>query len=170
VDFIASHKKITIIASIAILVSIVAIVTGILIQRHGAVKTATTAVIETPNYSTILPNNTTIKQLGGWERISPPDTDPVYAYVDKIGTVSISVSEQPVPASFQGNTDGQVAQLAKSYSATDNIDANGTKVYIGTSAKGPQSTIFTKNNLLILIKSTQKIDDGAWVSYINSLN
>lgn len=169
-EFIRSHKKITIIASAAILVIIIAIVTGVSIHQHNAVKTPVAAIIENPGYQTILPAGTTIKKLGGWERISPPASDPVYAYADKVGTVSISVSEQPLPASFKGDVDGQVAQLAKSYSATDMTDANGTKVYIGTSAKGPQSTIFTKSDLLVLIKSSEKIDDKAWVNYINSLN
>jgi hypothetical protein len=75
-----------------------------------------------------------------------------------------------MPDSFKGDVDGSVATFAKSYGATDVQTAGATKVYIGTNADGPQSTIFTKDNLLILIKSQGKIADKDWVSYINSLN
>lgn len=118
-----------------------------------------------PGYQTVIPKGKTISDLGGWKRISPPKASPVYAYSDTLDNVSISVSQQPLPPSFNGG----VAELAKKFNATDKVDANGTDVYIGTSAKGPQSTIFTKNGLLILIKSHKNIDDKAWAYYIESL-
>lgn len=118
-----------------------------------------------PEYQTVIPKGKNIADLGGWKRVSPPKASPVYAYSDTLDNVSISVSQQPLPPSFNGN----VAELAKKFNATDKVDANGTDVYIGTSAKGPQSTIFTKNGLLILIKSQKSIDDKAWAYYIESL-
>lgn len=120
-------------------------------------------------YQTVLPKGKTADQLGGWKRISPPKAEPVYAYSDTLDNVSINVSQQPLPKSFDENIDSQVAELAKKFNATDEVDANGTKIYIGTSAKGPQSTIFTKNGLLVLIKSQKKIDDKAWSFYVESL-
>jgi len=74
-----------------------------------------------------------------------------------------------LPASFKNNVDTQVGEVAKKFNATTQFQANDTKVYIGTSAKGPQSLIFTKNNTLVLIKSLQKVEDKSWVAYINSL-
>ena len=158
-------KKIIIIAGITVLV-VGVIIAGILIWR-GVVGSNSNGL--RPDYKTALPSGTSIEKLGGWERVSPPDKDPVFAFTDKIGEVSITVSEQPLPSSFKSDTNGKVAELAKAYSATTILDAKGTKVYIGTSAKGPQSTIFTKNELLILIKSQAKINDDAWITYINSL-
>lgn len=122
-----------------------------------------------PGYQTVLPKGKTPEQLGGWKRISPPKAEPVYAYSDMLDNISINVSQQPLPKSFDENIDSQVAELAKKFNATDEVDANGTKIYIGTSAKGPQSTIFTKNGLLVLIKSQKKIDDKAWSYYVESL-
>ena len=130
----------------------------------------TTAPIDQPAYQTILPKGKSISDLGGWKRISPATSSPVFAYTDTLSGVSISVSEQPLPDSFKTDTAKQVASLASSYSATDSVDASGTKVYIGTNTKGPQSVILTKNNLLILIKSEAKIADNAWAGYISQLN
>ncbi len=123
----------------------------------------------TPNYATILPTGKSAAQLGGWTRISPVNRDPVYAYLDKIGTVHITVSEQPLPANFMTDTATQVAQLAENFSATEKFTAGNTTVYIGTSAQGPQSVILTKHGLLILIKSTQVLTNNQWAAYVNTL-
>lgn len=123
-----------------------------------------TQITGDPDYQTVLPNNTSIQSLGGWTKVSPEESDPAYAYTDNIDGVSISVSQQPVPDSFQ------LAETAKGFNATEELDASGTKVYLGTSAKGPQSIIFTKKNLLILIKSQSKISNESWIKYINTLN
>ena len=127
-------------------------------------------IVENLEYQTVLPEGKSISDLGGWRRISPSESDPVYAYLDTLENISISVSQQPLPKSFKGSADDQIAELAKKFNATSKIDAGSTKVYIGTSAKGPQSAIFTKNSLLILIKSQQKINDKAWIKYIASLS
>lgn len=124
----------------------------------------------TPNYKTVLPAGRSIEDYGGWTRVSPPKRDPVYAYVDHIGAIPINVSQQPLPKDFIDDPDGQVHDLAEGYGATKVIKAGATTVYIGTSAKGPQSVIFTKNNLLILIKATAAIPDEQWQEYIQSLS
>ena len=123
----------------------------------------------TPSYANLLPEGKSIKSLGGWTRVSPPDHNPVYAYQDKIGAVSISVSEQPLPANFKNDTAKQIADLAQNFNATEKVMAGTTVIYIGTSANGPQSVIFTKADLLILIKSTSIIPSSQWSAYVDSL-
>jgi len=123
----------------------------------------------TPSYTTMLPKGKSVESLGGWKRVSPPGKDPVFAFSDSIDSVPISVSEQPLPQSFKNDTSGQVAELAQKFSATDKLDAGSMTVYIGTSSKGPQSVIFAKNNLLVLIKSEKKIEDASWTTYVQSL-
>jgi hypothetical protein len=124
----------------------------------------------TPNYKTVLPRGKDINALGGWMRVSPPDHNPVFAYTDKIGSAAIAVSQQPLPDDFKTDTDAQVAQLAANFKASQKVTLNnGTAIYIGTSTKGPQSVIFTKDNLLILVKSDVKIENDQWVQYVNSL-
>jgi hypothetical protein len=123
----------------------------------------------TPDYPTILPANKTIEQLGGWTRVSPPDRNPVFAYVDKIGNIQINVSQQPLPAGFEVESDGQIEQLAAGYKANEKITVGTTSVHIGTSVKGPQSVIFSKDKLLVLIKSSAKVSNNDWAGYVNSL-
>ncbi len=144
--------------------AIVAIVT--LVIFHHQTKSTNSV---TPEYQTITPKGKTIDDLGGWKLISPPKSDPVFAYTDTIDAVPISTSEQPLPKSFIEDIDGQVSELAKKFNATTKLTAGSTTVYIGTSSKGPQSVIFTKNGLLILIKSEKVIKDASWTAYISSL-
>ncbi len=158
-----TRKRKRIIAIVVILLFIIAM-TIYFIQSNIASNQATS-----PQYATLLPQETSIASLGGWKRVSPPEKDPVFAYTDQVEETAISVSQQPLPGSFKSDIDGNVAQLAKSYSATDSITVNSTKVYIGTSVKGPQSLIFAKNGVLVLIKSEKKIENTAWTQYIASL-
>lgn len=146
------------------------------VHTKSATNTVTTSSGKTtklvqgsPNFSTILPAGKSISGLGGWTRVSPPGRNPVFAYVDKIGKVSVAVSEQPLPANFVADPSHQIAQLAQGFNATEKITAGGTQVYIGTSANGPQSVILAKDSLLILIKSTSSIANNQWAAYINSL-
>ncbi len=125
--------------------------------------------VSSPDYQTILPAGKTIQELGGWGRISPPHKNPVYAYIDNVSKVQIDVSEQPLPANFQSGTADKVAQLAQNFNANEKIAAGGTTIYIGTSSNGPQSVIFSKDNLLVLIKSAATISNSQWATYVNSL-
>lgn len=120
-------------------------------------------------YQTVTPEGKSAQQLGGWRRVSPPDSTPVFAYTDEIDGVPISVSQQPLPEKFFESTNSQLDELARSFNTTNEIAANGVKVYMGTSSRGPQSVIFIKNGLLILIKSQSKIDDKSWAHYAESL-
>jgi hypothetical protein len=123
----------------------------------------------TPSYSTVIPTGKSISQLGGWTRVSPSSSDPSYAYVDKIGSTAIIVSQQPLPNDFKNDTARKVEQLAQGFNADAKITVGDTPIYIGTSSSGSQSIIFTKNNLLILIKSNDKISNDNWAKYISSL-
>ncbi len=144
------------------------LITGIVIRNSSSNDSNATA--KKPAYQTVLPQGKTISDLGGWKRVSPPKSDPVFAFTDALDGVAISVTEQPLPQSFKGDTDAQVAELAKKFNATDKLPAGSLTVYIGTSAKGPQSVIFANDNLLILIKSEKKISDTSWAKYTQTLN
>ena len=167
--FVLSKKTILITGVIAIVI-ISGIVTAVVINANKQTTISSQETKDAPEYKTILPNGASIESFSGWTRISPPENDPVYAYKDTVKNVSVTVSEQPIPESFKDNLDTQVSEVAKKYNATAQIDAGGTKAFVGTSAKGPQSVIFAKNNLLILIKSSQKIENKNWVEYIESLS
>lgn len=123
----------------------------------------------TPDYQTILPAGKTIESLGGWTRVSPPDRNPVFAYVDQVGPAQLSVSQQPLPEGFKPDTSKKVEELAVSFQANEKIAAAGTTIHIGSSAQGPQSVIFGKEDLLVLIKSSVRVDNDQWIKYVNSL-
>lgn len=142
------------------------------VQHNAASKQATEAAaerVENLEYQTVLPAGKTISELGGWQRISPPDGQPVFAYGDSIENIPINVSQQPLPDGMRTNPLAQLSDLAEKFNATDKVAAGDTTIYIGTSAKGPQSVLLTKNNLLILMKSEQKIADSDWATYAASL-
>lgn len=123
----------------------------------------------TPDYATVLPTGKTIRDLGGWTLVSPTGRDPVYAYIDKIGNMQINVSQQPLPKEFKPDTAEKIEKLAKEYGASEKLTVGNTIVHIGTSEKGPQSVIFYRDDLLILMKSSVRIDNGEWATYVNSL-
>lgn len=123
----------------------------------------------TPSFPTLIPKNSTIDELGGWQALTPPSGETIYVYVDTVDGALLNVSQQRLPESFKANPANAVKDLAKAYNATTTVDAAGISVYIGTSANGPQSVIFTKDTVLILIKSDKKIQDSAWISYVRSL-
>jgi hypothetical protein len=126
--------------------------------------------IEQPPYATILPKGKTAQQLGGWGRVSPKTSDPVYAYADRIGGISITVSEQPLPDNFTADPDAKVAALAKQFNATKPlVTGPDTDAFIGTSVQGLQSIVATKQGLLLLIRSVQPIGDNVWGPYLDSL-
>lgn len=170
------QKKRTIIAIAAgIIVAIGLIIWGIFQQNDGFVQQGSNngcwnTGIETPDYQTLLPGGKTIEDLGNWRRISPKNNDPVYGYADRIDDTLICVSQQQLPKSFNGKVTSSIAELAKEYNAKDTIETDTTKIYIGTNASGPQSVIFTKEGLLVLIKSKSTINDTSWRDYVVDLN
>ncbi|MCA9325047.1 hypothetical protein KDA23_03205, partial [Candidatus Saccharibacteria bacterium] len=142
----------------------------VLLNSDPGASSGTHRSVNGPDYQTVLPGQKTIKDLGGWKRISPPKNDPVYAYSDTLKGILISVSQQPLPQSFVGSVDEKMADLAQKFNANTKIDGGDTKVYIGTSAKGPQSVLFTKKDVLVFIKSQKKIANEDWANYVKSLN
>ena len=162
-------KKTILIGSIAIIAVATPIIIGTVTSRQNDVTNIATEKGEQPGFSTILPKGKSIEDLGGWSRVSPTTSDPVFAYNDKIEGVSINISEQPLPETFKGNPDGQVAELTKGGAYVE-ITAGDIKAYVGTSSQGPQSVVFTKKDLLVLIKPKQKVSDKDWSKYIEALN
>lgn len=123
----------------------------------------------TPEYNTVLPAGKTIDQLGGWTKVSPAKTDPVFAYVDTLSGITIRVSQQQLPSAFKDDAEDQVKSLAEEFTNAQVINVGDTTVYIDQPKKGAQSVIFTKNQLLISIRASAVIDTGFWANYVSSL-
>jgi len=122
----------------------------------------------TPDYDTVVPKGRTAASVS-WTRVSPPDHNAVYTYVDTVDKATLNVSEQPVPDNFKKDQTSSIEQLASSYNATQKLTVGTVTVYIGTSSKGPQSTIFIKNNVLVLIKTDIALTADQWIAYISNL-
>jgi len=150
----ATKRILWIIAGVVVVTIVSAIAYSVISERLAS----------SPSFQAVLPAGKSINELGGWTRVSPPGEPPAFAYSDSIDDVTVRISEQQLPGGSQS-----VAEIAKGYNATNKITAGKITAYIGTSFKGPQSVIFAKNNLLILIGSTATINNDSWVSYINSL-
>ena len=168
------RKRLLIIALIC-LVSLVAIAQRFThnTQRspvtNGTAATSQELYQGMPTFTTYVPNGKSIKQLGGWTRVSPEGSAPVYAYSDTIDSTHIIVSQQALPDDFKRDTDTHVNELAQSYGADNQITARDFTVYVGTSVSGPQSAIFRIQNTLVLIKSASKLSNDQWIGYISSL-
>lgn len=151
-------------SSILLLIAVVA--TALYV---GSQSSRSNSAIVQPSFNALLPSNTSIEELGGWKKLTPPSGDTAYVYIDTIDSILINVTQQQLPESFKNNPEASLAQMAKAYNATTPLKADGTAIYLGTSADGPQSVLFTKNDLLVLIKSEKKIQDSSWISYVSSL-
>lgn len=140
-------------------------------QPSPANNTSSTKAAATkgPQFDAVLPAGKTIEDLGGWVRVSPADKDPVFAYVDSSNGVQLNVSQQVLPENLRTSTDQAVEKLAQGFAANEKIVVDGMTAYLGTSIHGPQSVIFVKNGLLILIKSSGKLTHEQWAGYISSL-
>ena len=155
---------------IALTAVVVCAITGIILWSVSAgqgVKSGATR--EAPSFTALIPEGKTIDSLGGWQKMTPPSGDAFYVYNDTIDDTILNVSQQTLPENFKTNPSAQLATLAKAYNANETFEIDGMKIYLGTSAKGPQSVLFTKNDLLVLIKSHKQVSDDAWAAYIKSL-
>jgi hypothetical protein len=124
---------------------------------------------QTPEFSPLLPSGMTAEDLGGFTRISPPNAAAAYTFIDRIGEVPVRVTQQELPEVFKPDTEGKLKEYAERFNAKQQLVIDGISAYIGTSEKGPQSVLFIKNDLLVLIASEQEILEAGWVQYIVNL-
>jgi hypothetical protein len=124
---------------------------------------------EKPDFDILIPAGIKLANLD-IVRISPAGNEPVYTYVDDFGGDEISISQQQIPKSFKDDNNTELERLAKSFQATSVIQIDDNKVFHGQSDKTKQqSLIFIKDELLVFIKSPQKLSDEAWAGYIMGL-
>jgi hypothetical protein len=93
----------------------------------------------------------------------------VASFKDTIDKANLVVSMQKLPEAFKGDPSGKLAEFAKANYLNNQVDVGETKVYIGQSIKGPQTTVFIKNGLLVFISSDQTVLNSQWIDYIGSL-
>lgn len=163
--------------AITSLVVITVILTGFLVKTNIFDKNLNPEQIKIeelaakkPQFKTFLPQGKTIDELGGWHKLTPPNSGAVFVYLDQIDSVRIRVTQQTMPEDFMDDKNAQIEQLAKNFKADEKITVGETIAYVGTNVNGVQSIIFEKNNTLILITSSAKIESKSWANYIQKLN
>jgi hypothetical protein len=103
--------------------------------------------------------------------VSPPQNEPVYAYVDTIDGIELRISQQRVPEAFAGDQATKLEEVAKDFQATDIIQIDDMKVYHGFTERfgGTQSLVFIKKDVMVFISSAQKQSDDVWAGYVLGL-
>jgi len=124
---------------------------------------------QTPEFPVVLPQGKTADQVGGFAKVSPAGAAAAYAYTDKINGVDIQVSEQLLPDNLKTSTSSEVEKLALGFNATQSVKTEKTEFFIGANTNGQQSVITYTKTLLILIKSSAKISNERWTTYIEDL-
>ncbi len=118
-----------------------------------------------PDFSTIKPTTTENQATA----LKYDASKKVATFNDVLASVPITVSQQPLPSDFKSDPTGKVENLAKQFNANDKISVSDATAFSGISIKGPQTVIFTKNDLLVFIFADKKIDTLTWSKYIESM-
>jgi len=124
-------------------------------------------VSQTPLFSTLLPKGKQEDGINGGVRYDP--IKKVVNYRDNIGGVQVTISEQALPANFGSDPGTEVEKIAKNFSADKPIYAGEVEAFYGISEEGPQTTIFSKKNVLVFIYAPRELDREALKKYITDL-
>jgi len=166
------YKKQYIIAGVFLMIPITVLVGGIIIhslQGNDGKKTdvlgTQTSVAAKPDFNVLKPKTTETQATS----VKYDTAKKVASYNDVLDEVPITVSQQPLPDSFKSDPTAKVEEFAKQINATDKISTGDATAFSGVSAKGPQTIVFTKNDLLVFIYADKKIDTLSWSKYIANM-
>ncbi|MBI5357358.1 hypothetical protein HZB74_00700 [Candidatus Saccharibacteria bacterium] len=89
---------------------------------------------------------------------------------DSIDGIAIAVSQQSLPEDFKSDPEAKLEELAKGFEATKIIQTGSGLAYIKETEEGPETIIFKKFDLLVFIRTQNKVSETSVISYINNLN
>jgi hypothetical protein len=93
----------------------------------------------------------------------------VASFTDYIGTEQVTISMQPLPQAFEEDPIVHVEKLAKEFNATDKIAESNPVAFTGKNDNGVQTTLFSKNGLLVFILAQREVDRQDLAAYITAL-
>ena len=98
------------------------------------------------------------------------DTEYV-TYIDSLDGTNFTVTQQLVTEEIVQAGDDQVENLARAMPipATGVIQIDDTTVFVGISEQNRQALLFTKENVLLFIRTEGLINESSWVGYITRL-
>lgn len=120
-----------------------------------------------PTFDTLEPGNDITRTKSGQLAFDP--SKDVASYTDVIAETVVTVSQQPLPATFQNNPTNELATFAQGINATEKLEIGEVVAYLGMSEKGPQTIVFIKNQKLLFITAEKKLPSVALFEYIRSL-
>lgn len=126
--------------------------------------------VSSTEFDLLFPNDSTIDDYE-IVKVSPPENEPVYAFIDVFGGAELRVSQQELPEEFKINVDEKVKEVAENFQANSTIEIDDNKIYHGFSESngGVQSLVFEKNGILVLVASPKQFSDVEWAGYISTL-
>ncbi len=134
-------------------------------KKQASVQGDTKSAV--PDFQTVTPNGDITDTTS--QKIQYDPSKKVASFTDKLNGYEITVSMQPIPANFKPNIGDNVKKVAEQFAANTVLQVDNGSAYLGTSAKGPQSLVGYRGDLLVFMKSETKIDNKAWTDYFNSL-
>ncbi len=141
----------------------------IAIQAFSSKQSEVTATVDgasaqnKPDFKLIYP--------GGSKKDTSYDANKkVASFNDQMGEAQLTISQQSLPVNFRYDPNGEVEKLAKQINANTKLGVEGVSAFMGQSIKGPQTVVFSKNGLLIFIKSEKMVDTKKWNDYVSSFN
>ncbi len=123
-----------------------------------------------PEFAVLVPKNKKIEDMGGFAKVSPANSAAAYAFIDQVKGVNIKVTQQKLPDTIKANPITELEKLAKNFNATKQLELDGNSVYSGKSAKGAQTLIFTKDDVLVFIAAESTVAEVDWVQYLTNLS
>ncbi len=173
------YKKIAIWVGIGI-VSLVIIIGAIFTVKHFFFKPKPVvsmgasqddaAILTSPTFKPVAPKSKPNLAQGSSQATSFDGKLDSYSFTDSLNGVPLTVSQQPIPATFSSASQA-LSSVAKSMNAKTIIPtSSGLPAYeVFNANTSIQSLVFTMNNLLIFIQSNFQHSNAEWTNYINSL-
>ncbi|HSE61277.1 MAG TPA: hypothetical protein VLA88_03200 [Candidatus Saccharimonadales bacterium] len=146
------------------------VIFGVLPQLNGSKKPSSQVLSgqnAAPSFTVISPNSDIKNTTSG--KVAFDSGRGVASYTDNVDDINITVSQQALPERFKKDPLGELGKFAESIYAKDKMELDSTTAYSGVSIKGPQTTVFIKNDLLVFIMAEKKLSSEALRNYIQSL-
>jgi hypothetical protein len=166
-----AHRKKAILGLAGLLIGSI-LIFAFMLQMQTRSTPQTTEVLNSnqsasPAFPTVAPGGDISRTQSGKLGYDPDKK--VASYTDAIAGTPVTISQQALPERFQPDPTGELAKFAEEINAKEKHEVGDVIAYSGLSAKGPQTTILIKNQLLVFIAADKELPDDALKSYIASL-
>ena len=122
------------------------------------------------DFKPVLPPGKTLDSYKKKVARKSPDGSKILTFIEVLDGVDVQISQQQLPASFKADSIGELAKVATAFQANSVIQIDGQKIYHGYSERSRvQTLIMVRNNLLVFLVSSKKLEDTTWVGFINGL-